>query len=404
MNSLRILISGGGIGGITAALCLARAGFEVLVLEQAREFHEIGAGIQLSPNCTRVMHHLGLESALRTRACLPQGTEFRQWRSGRVILRTPLGEEMINRFGSPYYHIHRGDLLRVLVEAAREVANIELRTGAEVEGFTQDATGVSVALAVGSERGHLLVGADGIHSTVRARLWGDQQARFTGNIAWRGVVPSHRLPSELIRSVTGVWWGPKRHLVHYYMRGGDLLNCVCVVEKAGWEVESWTAPGTREELASDFAGWHGEVQALINAMDSASLFKWALYDRAPMSQWGKARVTLLGDACHATLPFMAQGAAMAIEDAAVLAACLKIGADLPHSLRRYEDLRRKRTADVQMRSRRNARLFHLSGPLAWLRNLTAQSAGGRTMRDLYAYDALSAANYPENQIKGANGE
>lgn len=307
-------------------------------------------------------------------------------------MRTPLGEEMIRRFGWPYYHIHRSDLLRLLVEAARDLPNIELRTDAKVWGFRQDKHGVHMSVGGGAEQGHLLVGADGVHSTVRRALWGTEQARFTGHVAWRGLVPSRCLRSGLIKPVTGVWWGPKRHLVHYYLRAGDLLNCVCVVEKAGWEVESWSEPGTREELASDFAGWHLDVQALIEAMDADSLFKWALYDREPMSQWGRARVTLLGDACHATLPFMAQGAAMAIEDAAVLAACLRSGEDIPHGLRRYEDVRRRRTAEVQLGSRRNARIFHLSGIPAWLRNKFAPYASDRTTRGLYAYNPLTAAD------------
>ena len=388
VEELRILVAGGGIGGVTAALCLASKGFEVCVFEQAPEFDETGAGIQLSPNCTRVLHHLGLESALRASAFLPVGNEFRHWRNGQVIAHSPLGDEMIRRFGQPYYHIQRGDLLRLLVDAARRMPSIELHTDSRVQGFTQDANGVGLSLAEASQEGLVLVGADGIHSVVRRGLLGDERPRFTGNVAWRGLVPVDRLPEGLIRPVTSVWWGPKKHFVHYYLRGGDLVNCVCVVQKQGWEVESWTEPGSIEELKSDFAGWHKDIQALIDELDRDSLFKWALYDREPLPRWGNERVTLLGDACHPSLPFMAQGAAMAIEDAAVLAACLSTGDEVVGSLQRYEALRRERTAFVQRGSRRNARIFHLSGMSAWLRDLAAPKASQRVMDTLYGYDAL----------------
>lgn len=383
---------GGGIGGITAALCLARQGHQVTVLEQAPDFAEVGAGIQLSPNCTRVLHHLGLEQSLRARAFVPEGSQFRDWRTGRVITESPLGDIVIARYGMPYYHIHRGDLLRVLVEAAQQVGNINLHTDARVDCFEQNGDQVTVWVGGSRRAGDLLVGADGIHSVVRAGLWGAEKPHFTGNVAWRALVPAERLPPGLIRPVTTAWWGPHKHFVHYYVRRGELINCVCVVEKRGWEVESWTERGDYEELQSDFAGWHADVQQLIDHVDRDSLFKWALYDRAPMPQWGRGRVTLLGDACHPTLPFMAQGAAMAVEDSAVLAGCLDGGEDVAASLQRYEDLRRDRTAGIQNGSRRNAKLFHLTGVKAWLRNRGAGPARLRTMQGLYSYNALTAAD------------
>jgi salicylate hydroxylase len=215
---------------------------------------------------------------------------------------------------------------------------------------------------------------------------------FTGNVAWRAMVPAARVPQGLVRPMSTAWWGPHKHFVHYYVRRGELINCVCVVEKSGWEVESWTEPGDYRELKADFAGWNDDIQQLIDNADRDSLFKWALHDRAPMDQWGHGRVTLLGDACHPTLPFMAQGAAMAIEDAAVLAGCLTSGVDMPASLQRYEDLRRERTAGVQKGSRRNATVFHLSGVKAWARDRAARKAGNRTMERLYSYNALQAAD------------
>ena len=390
MASSRVLIAGGSIGGLTAALCLAKAGFEAAVFERSADFSEIGAGIQLSPNCTRVLHHLGLEPALAACAFLPEGGEFRAWKSGKVIGSSPLGGAVRAAYGFPYYHIHRGDLLRVLVDAAERSPAIELTRASEVTGFEQ-AGRVRVAVGGTVHEGDALIGADGIHSAVRAGLFGDDAPRFTGNVAWRALVPTERLPTGLVRPMATAWWGPHKHFVHYYLRSGTLVNCVCVVEKAGWEVESWTEPGEVDELKSDFAGWHDDIQTLIDNMDENSLYKWALHDRAPMPRWGEGAVTLLGDACHPTLPFMAQGAAMAIEDAAVLAACLAAADAVPAALKRYEDLRRQRTAWVQKGSRRNAKLFHLTGIKAWLRNRAASQAGRRTADRLFRYDALQAA-------------
>lgn len=385
---MRILIAGGGIGGLTAALCLARQGHAVDVFEQSPVFAETGAGIQLSPNCTRVLHHLGLEAPLRDAAFLPEGTEFRQWRTGRVIAARPLGDAVVKAHGFPYYHIHRGDLLNVLVEAATQHEGIVLHTDARVSELDTAAP----ALRVNDtwHKAEVIVGADGIHSTLREILWGKESPAFTGNVAWRALVPAERLPRGLVRPMSTVWWGPGKHFVHYYVRGGNLVNCVCVVEKAGWEIESWTEPGDFAELQADFAGWHEGIQTLLAHAERDSLFKWALHDREPMADWGQGRVTLLGDACHPTLPFMAQGAAMAIEDASVLAKALHREAPIEENLRLYEHLRKPRTAGIQRGSRRNARVFHMSGLGAWLRNRAAKRAGDRAMQSLFGYDALNA--------------
>ncbi|MCY3840526.1 MAG: FAD-dependent monooxygenase [Gammaproteobacteria bacterium] len=388
MRPLKALVAGGGIGGLTAALCLAKRGHDVTVFEQARGFDEVGAGIQLSPNCTRVLHDLGLEGPLRATAFLPQGVQFRDWRDGRVIAQSALDADAVRRFGFPYYHIHRADLLRVLVDAALTRPNIALLRDAEVRRFDQDAAQVRLTAVGGDYDGDVLVGADGIHSTVRSRLWGDERPRFNGCVAWRALVPADRLPQGLIRPMATAWWGPGGHFVHYFVRGGELVNCVGVVEKAGWEVESWTERGDHAEFAADFVGWHDDIRRLIDNLDRDSLFKWALHDREPMPRWGEGRVTLLGDACHPTLPFMAQGAAMAIEDAAVLAACCD--QDVAAALQRYEGLRRRRTAHVQHGSRRNATVFHLGGFRAWLRNRVAGRVAARTSDGLYRYNALEA--------------
>ena len=388
----RIIIAGAGIGGLTAALCMARRDWSVLVVEQAEQFTTAGAGIQLSPNCSRVLHYLGLEQALGAHAFLPQGSQFRHWRNGRVITESPLGDAVSERYGAPYYHMHRGDLLSVLLAAAESHPHIELRTQSPVERISADQpkSGVRVEVGGRDEVAACLIGADGIHSRVRQSLWGDQQPTFTGNVAWRMLVPTSKLPEGMVRPMSTVWWGPGKHFVHYYVRGGDWVNCVCVVEKTGWQVESWTELGELAELQQDFSGWHPHVTELIDQADATELYKWALFDRPPMAQWGQGRVTLLGDACHPTLPFMAQGAAMAIEDAAVLAGCIAADNDVVRALQRYENLRRQRTANIQNGSRRNARVFHLSGVAAWLRNRAAGRARHNTMDALFRYDPMRA--------------
>ncbi len=397
MDPMRILVVGGGIGGLSAALCLAKRGHEVTVFEQASALRDVGAGIQLSPNCSRVLHHLGLEPELKAAAFLPEAIQFRHWRNGRVIGASPLGEDAVRRYGFPYYHVHRADLLDILVAAAQRLPNILLRCDTKVRCFSQDDTRATLSSPDGPHDGDVLLGADGIHSVIRAGLWGDDRPRFTGCVAWRALVPADRLPQGMVRPMATAWWGPGGHFVHYYVRRGELVNCVGVIEKAGWEVESWTARGDHAEFAADFAGWHDDIQRLIDNAERDSLFKWALHDREPMPRWGKGRVSLLGDACHPTLPFIAQGAAMSIEDAAVLAGCLAVDNEASAALQRYERLRRDRTAGVQRGSRRNATLFHLAGAKAWLRDRVTRHAAARTTDDLYRYNAFEAVPLSTDQ-------
>ncbi|MDF1722539.1 MAG: FAD-dependent monooxygenase [Minwuia sp.] len=395
MNDLDILVAGAGIGGLTAALCLAARGFRVQVVEQSDRITEIGAGIQISPNGNRVLHSLGLKQALEAVAFLPRQTERRDWYTGEVLAGGPLGDAVAERYGFPYYHIHRADLIRVLGDAASRSPRISLQTGVRIQGFTQDESGVRLSLADGSTLpAEALIGADGIRSVVRDDLFAAEAPTFTGNIAWRSLIPVGNLPPGLVRPAATAWWGPGRHFVHYYVRGGDYVNCVAVVEKDGWEVESWTERGDIEELKADFAGWHADIGTLIHAMDPDACFKWALFDRPPMPSWGEGRVTLLGDACHPTLPFMAQGAVMAIEDAAVVAGCLSADPDPATAFWQYEGLRKERTAAIQFGSRRNAHLFHMHGAAAQDRNRDAAARHRQTLEWLYTYDALTAHELP----------
>ena len=388
-----VLIAGGGIGGLAAALSLAKRGLNVQVFEQATAFGDVGAGIQLSPNCTRVLHGLGLEPALRTVAVLPEAAEIRAWSSGRLLGSSALGKTMIETYGHPYYHVHRADLIDTLAHAAAAEPRITLHTSARVETVSYDRQGATVRVNGQAHGGAVLVGADGIHSTVRGALFGSDQPTFTGNVAWRMLVPAAKLAEGLIQPNATVWWGPHKHFVHYYVRDRTLVNCVCVIEQNDWQTESWSERGDHLELKRHFAGWHSDIQSLIDNADPDSCYKWALFDRPPMPRWSDGCATLLGDACHPTLPFMAQGAAMAIEDGAVLARCVANASSgqIPIALRRYEDLRRARTTWIQATSGRNAKIFHFGGIKAWLRNRVAGRAAGYAMGKVFRYDALHAA-------------
>lgn len=312
--------------------------------------------------------------------------------------RAPLGATVESAFGFPYYHVHRVDLINMLAEAVQENSAIHTHLDARCIALQQDTRSVVLNIENGESRnGELLIGADGIHSAVRETLWGTAKPRFTGTVAWRATVPVDAMPADLFRPVCTVWMGPRSHFVSYYVKQARLVNFVAVVEKSGWEVESWTEKGDKAELQADFAGWHDSIQQLTAATDPEQCYKWALFDRDPLQRWTNGRVTMLGDACHPTMPMMAQGAAMAIEDAAVIASCLDGNTNIEAALSRYESLRKERTSQIQLGSRANTRNFHLTAPAAWWRNLrwffTKQAlSGSGNVSWLYGYDALSAAS------------
>ncbi len=390
-NGQTAAIVGGGIGGLTAALALAHKGWQVSVFEQSAEFGEIGAGLQLSSNASCVLRALGLGNELSKLGFLPQGIEIRDGKSGRELAAESLGEQAMQEWGSPYYHIHRADLQKMLLKAVTSHPNTTLNKNSECTAIKQTESKAQLTLASGDQIStDLLIGADGIHSIVRENLWGAASANFTGNVAWRLMIPASELPDGLIKPVASLWMGPGAHFVHYFVRNGEWVNCVCVVEQDNWQTESWNEPGEKSELKKAFKGWHKTIKELINAADDDSCYRWALFDRDPLPHWHRGRVTLLGDACHPTLPFLAQGAAMAIEDAAVLAHCLDQTNDVDQALTEYEELRKSRTAKVQKTSRRNGRIYHLSGPAAAARNLamrTGLASPRRTTDWLFSYDA-----------------
>jgi salicylate hydroxylase len=376
---------------LTAALAALRKGCEVEVYEQAPGLREVGAGLQLSPNGTRVFYALGVGEALKALSCEAAGKEIRLWNSGETWKLFDLGKVAVDRYGYPYFTVYRPDLLNVLVAA---IGCERIHLGTKCLGFTQDANGVDLQLENRKIRGDVLVGADGVHSTIRQALFGADQPQFTGIIAWRGLVPMEKLPSHMARMVGSNWVGPGGHVVHYTLRAGKVMNFVGALERSDWQVESWSARGTTQELAADFAGWHEDVHALIRNIPVP--YKWALMTRPPMERWTLGRVTLLGDACHSMVPFLAQGAVMAIEDGFILARALTEGTgDVASRLSRYENARRERTRRAVEGSSGNIARFHnraLADP-ATGRAYVEREWAGQKVADryewLFRYDAIT---------------
>jgi salicylate hydroxylase len=388
---VRVLIAGAGIGGLTAALAALRSGLDVEVYEQATELKEVGAGVQLSANGTRVFYELGIGEELKALSCEAAGKEIRLWNTGETWKLFDLGKASVERYGYPYFTVYRPDLLDVLATAVRRLKADAIHLGSKCVGFTQDASAVTLHLEKGEAQGDALVGADGVHSRIRQGLFGEDKPQFSGIVAWRGIVPMERLP----RMVGVNWVGPGRHVVHYPLRAGRLMNFVGALERRDWRLESWSARGTTDELAADFAGWHGDVQALIRSI--AMPYKWALMVRAPLPRWTLGRVTLLGDACHSMVPFLAQGAVMAIEDGFVLSRALTEGrGDVPERLQRYESARRERTRRAVEGSADNIARFHnraLADPVKAREYVEREWAGQNVAARyewLFRYDAATA--------------
>jgi len=355
----------------------------------------LGAGVQISPNGSRVLRSLGLLSDLEAIAAVPVAKEMRLFDTGQTWRVQDLGATAEARYGSPYWLVHRGDFHAVLVQALAERAPGAVRVGARCVDFVQDLDGVTVLLEAGEQvRGDALIGADGVHSRIREALFGESRATFTGFMAWRGVVPMERLPARLRQRHGMTWIGPHGHVVTYPLRRGELLNFVTAIERDDWLIESWSEAGTVEECRRDLARWHEDVQAIVDAIDVP--YKWAMLGREPMAQWSVGRVSLLGDACHPTLPFLAQGANMAIEDGMVLARCLE-AYPVPEALRRYEAARLDRTSRIVRGSLENVSRYHnplLGDPeqaQAFMDREFAPRAMGARYDWLYEYDALSVA-------------
>ena len=357
MGQMKIGIIGAGIGGLTAALALLRRGFDVEVYEQAPELKEVGAGLQTAANATRVFDHLGVLERLAACGFQPEGKEVRLWNTGQTWKLFDLGVESVERYGFPYITIHRGDLHGVLVDAVRAMKPSAIHLNHHFRAPEQDGAAVTLHF---DDRPSVLcdlaVGADGVHSVMRKMLFGVGEATFTGIVAWRGLIPFEKLPERLRRPIGTNWIGPGGHVIHYPIRPGALMNFTSVVENREWKIESWSEPGTVEEYLADYPGWHPDVHEYISNIDAP--FRWALFARPPMQVWTKGRMTLLGDACHPTLPFLAQGAAMAIEDGLMLARALEAYDDPENALLRYQDARVERTSRMVYGAAKNTERFH----------------------------------------------
>jgi salicylate hydroxylase len=387
----RIAIIGGGIGGLAAALALERRGAEVVVCEQSPVHSEIGAGLNLTPNAVKAFRALGIEDRIEA---IGSGSEFmaiRSWRSGRFISRTRRGD-FPKVFGAPNLTVHRADLLDVLRGALKTT---DIRLGMRCVAVDGGDRSAAVRFADGSTlEADIVVGADGIHSAVRKSLFGADRPRFTGCICWRGMAPAAAVPRDINIADGTMWMGPHGHVVHYPVRRGELVNIVAHFDSDAWTGESWTHECDVAEVTTAYAAWNPALTRLYPL--SQRWYKWALYDRDPLERWTKGRATLLGDSAHAMLPYLGQGAGMAIEDGCVLAAMIgRHGEDLDTALSAYERLRVPRTKATVLGSRARAKENHLASPWARLKRdmkfaLRERFGGGDTTAFkvgwLYEYD------------------
>jgi salicylate hydroxylase len=394
-SSDKIVIIGAGIGGLAAAISLLRLGFEIEVHEQSLALKEVGAGIQISSNGTRVLYALGLAEALKRVQVLPSRRVIRHWNTGETWNWFDLGAATAERYGTPHVMLHRGDLQELLADAVRALNPNAIKLGMRFAEVVLHGDHAEIRLDGGNTvKAAYVIGADGIHSKVRGCLFGADQPEFTGCVAWRGLVPMEKLPAHISQMLGTNWLGPHGHVLHYPVRRGEIMNFISFVERDDWRVESWVTQGTTGELANDFLGWHPDVHAIIEKIETP--YKWAMMVRGPMARWSKGRVTLLGDACHPTLPFLGQGGVMAIEDGYIVAACLaKYFADPAAAFGRYEDIRRERTAAVVRKSHENRRSAFspaLSDPNAVAIEVAREWQRERVrerMEWLYAYDATA---------------
>lgn len=389
MSAPHALIAGAGIGGLCAALSLARGGWRVSLFDQAKVLEEVGAGLQLSPNASAILRGLGVIERLLPSSLAPRAVRIRRARDGVTLALMPL-DDADTRWGSPYLLAHRADLQRVLLEAVARENAIKLHTGAAVAGFASGADGVAIAVRQGLIRlevtGDCLIGADGSRSLVRERLLAGSPSasKFSGRTAWRALVGAGQAAPEMLRQETSLWLGRKAHLVHYPLRGGSVVNVVAIVEedfRDSGAVDAWSSHGDPAFLQARFAGWDAAAKNLLGA--ASDWRKWPLFDRDPLPTWAAGRVALLGDAAHPMLPFLAQGAAQAIEDAGALGDALSRQRDIQPALLAYQAVRRERAARVQKESRRQGEIYHLSGPAALARDLAMRALGGQRMSARY---------------------
>lgn len=345
-----VLIAGAGIAGLCAALGLLRAGVPVRVLEQAGELREVGAAVSLAPNAVRALDSLGLEQALRDVANRPAWAAMLHYRTGAELSAYAMGDEMEQRWGKPYLQLLRADLHQLLAQAVRAQDPDALVLGARATGLSQDAGSVQLETAVGSFDGRALIGADGVRSAVRQALYGEGGPSFTGYVAWRGVVPMGELRYPDQQPDTAVYLGPQTSLLRYRVRGNEAMNIVAFARIDRWVDEGWSLPADPQEMQAIFQGWHPVADDLFQAMARCGAFKWGLFGRAALPRWQMGRVSLIGDAAHPMLPFLGQGAAMAIEDGVLMARALATVPGVEAALASYERARYTRATTTVRRS------------------------------------------------------
>ena len=386
---MKVLIAGGGIGGMATAGFLLKAGHEVTVIEQAPAVGEIGAGIQISPNAARVLLAVGAFDAVVATAARPVAYRFRMYDSGDVLQSIPFGPAYEARHGLPYLTIHRADLFTALHDVVLGLDPACIQRGTQVRGYTTQPTGVTVHTTNGDIDADVLIGADGLKSAIRAAMLGQTPARYTGQAAWRASVAASILDQDRDYSAVDIWVGPRRHAVTYPLRRGEVINMVAGVQRDQWEEESWTVARPWEEFRDDFPGWHEDIQHLVEHADRAACYRWALHDREPIETWTDGPVALLGDAAHPTLPYLAQGAAMAIEDAAVIARALSGIPPADAALMRYGDARYDRTRRVVLESRANAQFFQLPDSKALRDAFAKRDMNTERNAWLFSYDPIT---------------
>lgn len=392
-----VLIAGAGIGGLAAAIALARCGWRVSLLERSRLTDDVGAGLQISPNASAILRDYGVLPRLATASLAPEAIHLRRGRDGATLARLPLADAE-RSWGAPYLLVHRGDLQRALLAAVADEPAISLHRECALAGFVAREDGVTVAASHGSARlsfvAAWLIGADGLRSAVRERLAASQDKRDdmpvkARHVAWRALIPTKRVPADLRRPESALWLGAGAHIVHYPLRGGSAVNFVAVLDEkisVGGMEDVWYQGGDPRHIAKRFARWDERIHTLIAAADSWRL--WPLIERNPA--WGLGRVALIGDAAHPILPFLAQGAAQAIEDAAALANCVRPGGEIEPALAKFAASRQARVRRVQRESRRQAAIYHCSGPAALLRDLIVRGFGPE--RVMARYDWLYEAD------------
>lgn len=390
MPDPKILIVGAGLGGLATASCLMQAGYDVDIYEQAPALGEVGAGIQISANSMHVLRHIGVADALREIGVCPQAYIFRLHDTGEIIQTFPLSDEHERRHGAPYIQVHRADLHGILAARARDFKPEVVHLGRKAVGFTEHDDGIELTFTDGSSvRGDILIGADGLNSTVARRIVGEIPATYTGDAAWRLTVPVERLPDPFLDRVMSVFMGPGGHAVCYYIRAGKLMNFIGLVETDEVFEESWTVRFPWERLKADYRGWHPDIQAVIDAVDKDQCFRWSLHSRMPARNWSTRRATIIGDAAHPTLPYLAQGAAMAVEDGAVLTRALQQADTIPEALDLYQRNRVDRTARIVRESTKNRRLFHLSSKDELRAEFAQRNQGIDRNAWLYSYNPLT---------------